>query len=189
MISTLSFHRWRRDIVFITGAYIVLLLLTVIINYLLAGFEDPLHPTNLVATISDMLYFSSILITLIAAVMIADIPLIIVPVIVLPPSIFVLEQYFSFRYEFDASFVVLYRYDMWNYLAVSLLIIIAFLRKENEGKDYLALAGWSVFVFGEVFAGSMDIFGSRMPFFIPLLAALIFWIPALWIGSRRSSSH
>lgn len=180
------------DIPFLTGAYLLALSVLIISSLVLVMYESNSEPGGLVTICIDMTFFLSGLVALAAMLAIAGIPAKFVAVALIPLTCFIVDLYFVLDPNCQASTDMLWRFDFWNFLSLALLCIIAFLRKRKSNADNLALAGWAIYIFGNVLLKSLGFDSKELPGvvpFLPLISALAFWIPSLWTGNRQFSSR
>ncbi|MFA4985092.1 MAG: hypothetical protein WC712_00775 [Candidatus Brocadiia bacterium] len=192
-----------RDPVFITGAYFVVsLMLSIAISMLTFLGESPegngITPNQLCTgwlIAGDLTYLLNCELTIVAAALIAAIPWWMILAFGLSTALYMVDIYFFLGPDTYQVEQLLLRFDFWSMFAVSAMLITAILRPGNSRPVMLAIIGWMVLIFGNVLMfGVLRGIGRGQevlvePRFIPLLAALIFWIPALWSGSRPSSSQ
>ncbi len=176
---SLSLH----DPIIVTGLYLILFAVLSVASDAAAGISS--ESADVVA---DMLLVVSSLATVAAAALTAALPLLVVLAFVLPAGAFAVDTYFLLGPGYQETVDFLFRFDFWSFLAVALLNIHAYFRRDLSKPQVLALAGWSVFVFGNALLLELQQLDTDLPFFIPVVAALALWIPALWTGSRRPSS-
>ena len=175
-------HRLYEDIPFLTGLYILILSIITISNTIAVPIEETGEPGGLLTVFVDLAFFCSGISMLGVMLLIAGVRLRYLPVILVPIICYIVHIYFYLGPRYQSSTEVLWHFDFWNFLAVAMLCTMAFLRKELSQQDYLALAGWTLFIFGNVLLKCMGYLISdemRYVQFIPTIAALVFWVPSL----------
>ena len=98
----------------------------------------------------DYLYMLSTVLTLAFALYVARVPLLFIVAAVLP-TLFLFIDIHSSAFEHGLSNELMLSLDYWMFMAIGLVNVYSYFLPDLKKHEYVALAGWSAYVFGVAF--------------------------------------
>ncbi|GAB4155690.1 MAG: hypothetical protein Kow00107_05510 [Planctomycetota bacterium] len=176
-----------QDIPFISGVYAIFIISMAFLSWWVSRYFE--EGTHFAVVLLDVIFLFSTLATVVAAAAVSRYNLLVSSATCFVVGLFIFDVYFQAGFDTQDAFRLLNSADFWSFLAIALLTLRAFFLENLQKQDYVALVGWAFFSLGHLLAFDGQMKTNTTMGFVPLSAALVFWVAALWLGSKRYFSR
>ncbi|MDZ7815564.1 MAG: hypothetical protein U5N86_06060 [Planctomycetota bacterium] len=182
------------DAAFKSGVYGIVMLLFYAVSMFLT--PDPSEWDEVSRTsvmVMDYIYVLSTLVTLAFALYVARVRVLFIVAAVLPAFFLFLDIHQS-AFEHGFSNELMLSFDYWVFMGIGLVNVYSYFLPDLKKHEYVALAGWSAYVFGVAFTHADvqpagDDWVGIITGFAPFFAGVFFWCVALWLGRSQYFSQ